>query len=321
MQSAKYLTPKRFFAALLLVVLTGFAAPISAQTVIDLNGGGVRAKTVDDYKDKEVAAKRAEKDSLAYIDHLTRAFNALHDDSLAKAEELFNLALKTRPDAPGNYVVEYNLGLIRLAQNRYAEAVEKFNAVLKSHPTLVDARYSRAVCYYELSSYQAAQNDCEMLLTGGTDNALKTQVLFLRSAIYSKCKQADKAKIDLEEILRLDPDNMSASLLLAGTFEELGQPQAALTHLNTFVTRHADSAEGRAARAELEMRMDMPQLARTDYDEAIKLAPEEAAYYIGRAKVLIALDNLVSARKDLDRAVELGQTRGSLTALYRQTQE
>lgn len=310
---------RRGLTALCLGLLSAVALPVAAQTVIDLNSGGVRAKTVDDYREEKGLKERAEADSLAYIDHLTRAFNALHDDSLARAERLFNLALKTRPDAPGNYIVRYSLGQICLAQGRYREATARFDEVLKTRPDAAEARYNRAVCYYETGSYRPALADCAALIDGGIDNALMTKVLFLRSAVYTKSHQADRAKLDLEAILRLDPTNESAALLLASTLEELGQPQAALDHLTRFVEAHPENVDGLVARAELRLRLALPDMARTDYDAAIRLQPDRADLYVGRAKACISLGAGAAARKDLDKAVTLGQTRGELTELYKQT--
>ena len=76
---------------------------LRAQTVIDLKRGGVvRAKTIDDYREEAKVKERLAADSLAYVDHLTRALNALGRDSLAQAEQLFKEALRVRPEAPSN---------------------------------------------------------------------------------------------------------------------------------------------------------------------------------------------------------------------------
>ena len=88
---------------------------VQAQTVIDLKDGAVRAKTTEDYKEELGIKARAKADSLAYIDHMRRALNALHEDSLDRAALLLEKALKTRPEAPSNYLVLEKLGEIRLA--------------------------------------------------------------------------------------------------------------------------------------------------------------------------------------------------------------
>ena len=94
------LRPLALFASIFL------AGTLGAQTIIPLQRGqgGIRSKTVDDYKREQHTDKREQSDSLAYVDNLRRAFNALYADSLGQAETLFNEALKLRPAAEGNHI-------------------------------------------------------------------------------------------------------------------------------------------------------------------------------------------------------------------------
>lgn len=80
-------------------------------------------------------AERLRDDSLLYVDNLRRAFNALHTDSLAQAERLFNEALKLRPTAPGNHIIRYNLGLVDMARGNNVEAIKNLLTLLKPTPT------------------------------------------------------------------------------------------------------------------------------------------------------------------------------------------
>ena len=112
-----------------ILLLSLCAVCLSGQTIIDLKrGGGVRAKTVDDYRrDDSDMSRRVREDSLAYNDCLTRAFNALYRDSLDQAEELLTRALALRPAAPSNYIVRHYLARIHMARGQYAEAVKGLN--------------------------------------------------------------------------------------------------------------------------------------------------------------------------------------------------
>ncbi len=302
-------------------LLWGLMLSVQAQTVIGLNNGGVRSKTVDDYREEIGQKERAKADSLAYIDHLTRAFNALHDDSLAEAERLFLLALKTRPEAPSNYIVEHYLGRVYLGTGRYREAVERLDDVLAKRPDLTEARLDRAVCYYELNSLKAATDDCTALLGHDLPLDIKKRVLFLRSAIYSRTKQPALARADLEDILKAEPGNESATLLLARCLEDMRQPQAALNHLNLYLSAHPESTDGFVARAQLNQRLDLKENALADFDAAIALAPQDANLYVSRAALKIELNKPTAARQDLDKALSLGMSRGELTELYKQLKE
>ena len=306
----------------MLCIALCLATLMQAQTVIDLKDGAIRAKTTEDYKEELGIKARAKADSLAYVDHMRRALNALHEDSLDKAALLLQKALKTRPEAPGNYLVHEKLGEIRLAQGRYREAVDHFAETLKQKPDSPNARYGRAVCYYETGSLKAAADDCNALVDEEkATTPLGRQYRFLRAAIHTKNKYPEKARQDLEDILRADPDNQSAILLLAGILEETGQPKKALEQLNLFVDSHPQNTDGLAARAALLNRMEQYYLAEADYDTLIRLQVDNPSLYILRARVKLKLNKHEAAQTDLEKAVKLGVPRGEITALLREARK
>lgn len=306
----------------MLCIALCLATLMQAQTVIDLKDGAIRAKTTEDYKEELGIKARAKADSLAYVDHMRRALNALHEDSLDKAALLLQKALKTRPEAPGNYLVHEKLGEIRLAQGRYREAVDHFAETLKQKPDSPNARYGRAVCYYETGSLKAAEDDCNALVDEEkATTPLGRQYRFLRAAIHTKNKYPEKARQDLEDILRADPDNQSAILLLAGILEETGQPKKALEQLNLFVDSHPQNTDGLAARAALLNRMEQYYLAEADYDTLIRLQADNPSLYILRARVKLKLNKHEAAQTDLEKAVKLGVPRGEITALLREARK
>ena len=306
----------------MLCIALCLATLMQAQTVIDLKDGAIRAKTTEDYKEELGIKAGATADSLAYVDHMRRALNALHEDSLDKAALPLQKALKTRPEAPGNYLVHEKLGEIRLAQGRYREAVDHFAETLKQKPDSPNARYGRAVCYYETGSLKAAEDDCNALVDEEkATTPLGRQYRFLRAAIHTKNKYPEKARQDLEDILRADPDNQSAILLLAGILEETGQPKKALEQLNLFVDSHPQNTDGLAARAALLNRMEQYYLAEADYDTLIRLQADNPSLYILRARVKLKLNKHEAAQTDLEKAVKLGVPRGEITALLREARK
>lgn len=313
-------TSLRLFLAALFLALLAAAPQVCAQTVIDLHGGGIRAKNMDDYRNESKVRKRLAADSLLYVDCLTRALNALQTDSFAQAEQFFKKALKTRPDAPSNFIIHQNLGKIYLSTDRFREAVEEFSRVLKEKPDDGESRYFRATCLYGVGNIRSALDDCKALLEASPAQEQKERVLFLRAAIYVNNNQLDLAKADCESILQTSPDAESVNILLAGILERLGQSQKAYQHLTDFLGRQPSSVDGHAARAELAIRLNQPREALADYDAAVRLSPNNAALYVARAKVHIALGNKLLAKKDLDSAVANGYSHGELTPLYRQVQ-
>ena len=245
-------------------------------------------------------------DSLQYKDNLTRAFNALYRDSIAQAERLLEGALKLRPNAPSNYIVKHYLARISMARGQYRKAVAQLTPLIKDQPNNRQMRFDRASCYLEVKNTQAAMEDCKVIFRSELSQEEKIKALFLRSAIYNESRHPDKAKIDLEDILSMEPDNESATLLLAFAYKDIGQPQEALNRLNLYVVSHPKSLDGLIARADLEEQLKMDDAARADYDKAIELFPQQGSLYVSRAKLLLRKGLHTLAQKDLKKAVNLG---------------
>lgn len=308
-------TMKRIAYFILLLILAGTA---SAQTIIDLSKGGkVRNKTTDDYNLDEAVARRIKKDSLAYNDRLTLAFNALNADSLSEAETLFKEALKLRPDAKGNHVVRANLGRIAYVRNDYRKAEDYFSEALKADPDMDDVRFLRARSYHEMKDYRRSLDDCKILIDSKRGDVNTKQVRFLKSAAEMQLRLYADATRDLEAIVYEDPENTSARLLLALVDEYDGRPQMALERLDALIQGYPELPDARTARAELLFRMGYLDRALLDYESAISANPSDGSLYVGRARIFITQKRMSAARKDLDSAVAAGVSVSELQSLYR----
>lgn len=311
---------------LLAALLAAAVSPAGAQTIIPLErGGGVRAKTLDDYRAEMNLEERARKDSAAYADNLRLAFNALAADSLDEAGLRFKAALKARPDAPGNYIIRYNLALVDMAQGRYKQAGEKLDAVLKDHPGHADARLARARAHLQQDHAREAVSDAEALLSrpggeGLTDEQL-FQARFVRAAARYRLHLYPDARADILLLLRQQPAHEGARLLEALTLQKMGQPKEALNRLNLIVASNPQSVDALTTRAAVLSELGQAALARNDYDALIALQPDDSNLYIERARTLLSLGEKAAARRDLDRAVSLGTPKGVVQSLYNLTRQ
>ena len=294
---------------------------LSAQTIIELKPGGVvRNKTVEDYKEEQKIQERERDDSVAYVDDLRRAFNALHVDSLQEAERLFIEAIKLRPHAPGNHVVRYNLALIDFARGHYAKAVDKLNEILKTFPNYVDARIARAEAELQMGREHEAIRDADFLLEQTLPDAdqaeLHQQALFIRAAARYRLHRYDEARIDLSRLLKEKPEHENAMVLEALTLLKMGRPRESLERLNRIVSMFPNSREALITRAQVQTELEMYVLARADYDTLIERYPQAPELYVERAKILIRLKEKNAARQDLDSAVRLGVSHGEVQIFY-----
>ena len=137
---------------------------LCAQTVIDMHTGQVSGKTRTDYNYQAREAWQLREDSIEYDDCVVRAFNYLYVDSLQMAQDLFERALKLRPDAPGNAVVRQNIGRIFMARKQWKDAAIVYSRVLETMPRNAEVREERASCYIEMGQYALALKDYDYLL-------------------------------------------------------------------------------------------------------------------------------------------------------------
>lgn len=306
-----------------MLLLLFSVATLQAQTIIPLQrgGGGVRSKKVDDYKQEMKLDERERNDSIAYVDHLRRAFNALHADSLSEAESLFNQALKLRPNAPGNHVIKYNLGLVDMARGKNVDAVKMLTEVIKTYPNYYVARLARAEANLQLGRAQEAVEDAEQVLDkthfDGVTPDLLERARFVRAAARYQLRLFADAHADLRTLLADNPQHTNAQVLDALTLQQLGQPKESLNQLNLIVSAHPDNVDALSARAAVEAELNMHAMARADYDALIKLQPRESSYYIERAKMLIHLGEKKAARNDIDQAIRLGVPQGMVQPLIK----
>ena len=308
---------KRMFFVLGLL-LAFSAADAGAQVLIDLKrGGGVRAKTADDYAAQQQTVRRTEADSTQWSDCVRRALNALAVDSLDEAQTLLERALALRPEAEANYVVLDNLGRIALARGNYREADSHLTRALRLSPAYQPARLTRAAVRLEAGRPRETLEDVEALERLQLDSVARRQTLCLRFGAHMQQRLYAQARQDAASLLARSADDAGAALMLILACEAEGRSAEALERANLFVERHPDMADGLALRARLLQAAGLYDAALDDLERAIRLNPREADLHTARAEALLELGRTTAARAALDEAVRLGTPRAHLNTLYR----
>ena len=150
---------------------------------------------------------------------MTRAFNYLYEDSLQTAQNLFERALKLRPQAPENAVVRHNIGRIYMARRQWKDAATLFSQVLNDYPQFDDMREDRASCYIELSQHEQALKDYEQLVMRHPDDA---HYLLLRALMLSYTGNKFDAIDELDALIEADRENADYYLVRATIYAEIG---------------------------------------------------------------------------------------------------
>lgn len=206
---------------LLVVLLAALGTAVgNGQTVIDMRTGRVSGKTTDDYNYQAREAWQLREDSIAYNDCVTRGFNFLHADSLQAAQNLFEKALKLRPDAPGNSVLRHNIGRIFLARRQWRDAISILSRVVREQPRNVEVIEDRATCYVETGQWEKALSDYAILLTVRPDDE---RFRLMHAMMLGHTGERLDAIDELDALLGDKPDYAAAYLLRANLYTDLGK--------------------------------------------------------------------------------------------------
>lgn len=127
---------------------------------------------------------------------------------------------------------------------------------------------------------------------------------------------AYRAVADLDEVLRLSPEDTSAELLRAIAHLKTSGAQEALEGFDRVIARNPDLALAYCYRGEVRRRRKDATGALEDCTKAIELDERLTLSYLHRALAFIALKNQGAALSDLRRAIEL-DPRNTFAYLHR----
>jgi tetratricopeptide (TPR) repeat protein len=179
-------------------------------------------------------------------------------------------------------------GLALYQAGRYAEAVDRLDAVIGRHPNDSEALAKRGGAYLRLNRPSKALADFDRIVdrdptstTGWTDRGIALMML----------GRLDEAEAAFVRSVRLWDDPLIAAHGLGAGGRDAVQEARATSY---------------AGLAQVHHRLKRHDEALAEYDQAIRIYPSDPNSRIGRGDVHRALGDLPRALADLDEAVRLG---------------
>lgn len=262
--------------------------------------------------------------SQTYQELSERAVAATEQDSLTKAVEYIQQALKLEPANPHNALLFSNLGTIQRRQRDYEQALESYTLALNIAPRAVPILLNRAALYLELGKDDLARIDYSLILDIEADNK---EALLMRAYIYMQQRDYNFARADYERLLKLDPQSYNGRLGLATLEQKNGKYQEALAILNRMIGEKGSDSDSMAAplyavlyvaRAGVEQDMKHVDLAMIDLEEALRLDPSQTEAYLMRGQIYLSQKKKDLAKRDFEKAVSLGIPQADVRELLQQ---
>ncbi|MEO6104018.1 MAG: tetratricopeptide repeat protein [Pseudoxanthomonas sp.] len=145
-----------------------------------------------------------------------------------------------------------------------------------------------------------------LLASVSSDDAFRELAYFNRARAYAARQESDEAKADLDQALRINPDNAQAYALRGALHGSKGELEDAIADFDRAISLDPSDIRTMINRGTARERSGEYSRSIEDYDRVIAQAPKEAAAWGGRCWTrAVAGIQLESALADCQRAIEL----------------
>ena len=152
-------------------------------------------------------------------------------------------------------------------------AIAVFDAALAADPSMIEARFNRAVAQLKLGQNAKASAEFEKIAFD-EHNLLRATAAYHDALALDRMNRPADALLWADRALALDNDFDAAYLLSGALHERAGQVEAAARSYHTYLERHPDSTAALLRFGICAQRANRLELARTYLQKVITLAPE-----------------------------------------------
>ena len=223
-----------------------------------------------------------------------------------------------------------------LIDNKYPQAINVFNLLIKTDTTLYEAYLFRGIAKYNLNDFIGAQADFSKAIqmnpvytpayhyraitnsrTGKYDDALRdlqeamnlrpgyVGLYYSRGITYFLSQQFEHAIEDFNRFLRFEPKVGEAYLNRGTAYLLLKDTASALNDYNTAILLNKFEPEGYVRRARIYALQEKNEKAIDNLNEAIRLDTANTFAYFNRAMVRNNMRNINGALADLQKVLQL----------------
>jgi len=221
----------------------------------------------------------------------------------AKAADLYRVVINQNDD---NTAYGLELAAVYLLDDKYEEAIKAYNEVEKTLGVDEDIIHQKQRIYLKLNKVDKAINEAQKLIDSERG---ESRYLVEMAQLLLAAKRPKEAQQQLENALKLNPDEADARIILAEIYRQSGNQQAAEQQMGQmFANPNADVDVKMQALLSLlrESKDDATrQEVLTRAQELIKAHPKEVRAYAVYADILSKLDRKADARDAYVKAARI----------------
>ncbi len=233
-------------------------------------------------------------------------------------------------------------------QGKNEIALSKLNKAIETKGNFLEAYQVRAVVQMELENYDKALEDCMKCLRLREDERgyFNLALVYEKLEMYNEAEQAylksinknkqvpatyyalahlqyDRKKFSaaqnsINQMLRMDPNNLEGILLQSQILAEQGNFPKAIEVLSMASIEYPNEARIFLYRGDINTRMNQASYSIIDYSRAIELNPDNAKTYYKRAGAYEAIRDYKKALADYEKLLAMSKYDGEAQRLHQQ---
>ena len=197
------------------------------------------------------------------------------------------------------------VGRDMVMENRYREAIETLNILLRADPEAYEGYFWRGIAKYNLDDLLGAERDFTITLA---KNPVYTMAYQFRALTRSRMGNYDDAMKDFQEAIDLRPD-YPAPYYSRGVANILTRRYAeAVADFDMYLRFNPRDADGYANRGMAYLNLRDTTAAYADFERAISTNRNDPRGYLERGALYMAQERYDEALADFDRVLALDPT-------------
>lgn len=197
------------------------------------------------------------------------------------------------------------IGRDMIMDNRYREAIETLNILLRSDPDAYEAYFWRGIAKYNLDDLLGAEADFTLTLS---KNPVYTNAYQFRALTRSRMGNYDDAMKDFAEAIDLRPDYPAPYYSRGVTNILTGRYREAIDDFDMYMRFVRRDADAYANRGLAYLNLKDTTAAYEDFERAIRTNREYPRGYLERGSLYMQQERYDEALADFDRAVSCDTT-------------
>lgn len=242
--------------------------------------------------------------SLSYMEWVDRSANYIEENKLDSAAHALQRAMALDPTNEHNPLLLLNLGIMQRQLEFQEEAYISFTAALANNPMPEVVLHNRASLLCDLERFDEAMEDYDALIRLFPDDV---EAYYRRGLLFLENNDRVKAESDFNAAERIDPDNLY-SRLSQSLLYKLDDNWEAAAEIYTLLLETVPDPDPvfYMNRAECYLNTDQVSRAAADLQTAWSSQRNNPYFYILRGRMRLAQFDKSAAREDFSQAKKMG---------------